>query len=280
MKVTVLGCGGSGGVPMIGPVWGACDPKEPKNRRRRVSILVEEADTRILVDTSPDLRAQLLDAGINDLTAIVWTHHHADHMNGIDDLRPLNRFMKKPLDVYGSAETLAHIERSFGYVFKPVPAGGPYYKPHLIPHAIQGPFQVGHFRVTPFEQDHGYGNKTLGFRIGNCAYSTDVKALDERAFGMLGGLDLWIVDCLRDEPHPTHSHFAQTMDWIRRVQPKRAVLTHMSHEADYATWKMRLPPHVEPGYDGLVVQLDEVRFVDRDPGGYYVQYMRDEAPKP
>jgi phosphoribosyl 1,2-cyclic phosphate phosphodiesterase len=275
VKVTVLGCGGSGGVPLIGPEWGRCDPDNPKNRRRRVSILVEEGDTRILVDTSPDLRAQLLDAGVNDLTGIVWTHHHADHMNGIDDLRPLNRFMKRPIDVYGNAETLAHVGHSFGYVFEPVRPDGTFYKPHLVPHEIKGPFQLGHVRVTPFEQHHGY-SKTLGFRFGNCAYSTDVKSLDERAFATLKGLDLWIVDCLRDEPHPTHSHFAQTMAWIERVKPKRAVLTHMNQEADYATWKARCPEGVEPAYDGLTVELDEARFVDRDPGGYYGRYMREE----
>ncbi len=275
MKVTVLGCGASGGVPLFGPDWGRCDPKNPKNRRRRVSVLVEHDDTTILIDTSPDLRAQLLDAKVRSLSAVVWTHHHADHMNGIDDLRPVNRFMKKPLDVYGSAATLAHIRQSFGYVFGPVePDQTTFYRPTLIPHEITGPFRIGNLPVIPFEQSHGFST-TLGLRIGDFAYSTDVKTLDERAFAMLEGLELWIVDCLRDEPHPTHSHFAQTMDWIRRVKPRRAVLTHMNEHADYATWAMRLPPDVQPGHDGLVVELGTA-WADRDPGEYYARYMRDE----
>jgi phosphoribosyl 1,2-cyclic phosphate phosphodiesterase len=277
VKVTVLGCGGSGGVPLIGPEWGSCDPANPKNRRRRVSVLVEEGDTTILIDTSPDLRAQLLDAKVNRLSAVVWTHHHADHLNGIDDLRPVNRYMKRPIDVYGSAETLAHIEHSFGYVLKPIPPGDVMYKPYLIPHEIKGPFRIGDVPVLPFRQDHGFST-TLGLRFGSFAYSTDVKGLDEAAFKALEGLDLWIVDCLRDAPHPTHSHFAQTMEWIRRVKPRRAVLTHMNHEADYATWAMRLPPGIEPGYDGLTIELD-VPWTDRDPGGYYARYMREEDAK-
>ncbi len=270
----MLGCGSSGGVPLLGPDWGHCDPINPKNRRRRVSVLVEEGDTAILLDTSPDLRAQLLDARVQRLDAVVWTHHHADHMNGIDDLRPLNRLMKAPIDVYGSASTLAHIRQSFGYVFEPVAPDAVFYKPYLVPHEITGPFRVGGLTVTPFQQDHGFST-TLGFRIGDFAYSTDVKSLDEQAFAALAGVELWIVDCLRDAPHPTHSHFAQTMDWIRRVKPRRAVFTHMNHEADYQTWAMRLPPGVEPGYDGLAIELG-LPWTDRDPGGYYARYMREE----
>jgi phosphoribosyl 1,2-cyclic phosphate phosphodiesterase len=275
MKVTMLGCGGSGGVPLFGPDWGRCDPKNPKNRRRRVSVLVEDGDTTILVDTSPDLREQLIDARVSKLDAVIWTHHHADHLHGIDDLRPVNRRMKRPLDVYGSAATLDHIRRAFPYVFEPIPPGQLFYKPYLIPHEITGPFQVGGIPVIPFTQDHGYST-TLGLRFGNFAYSTDVKQLDERAFAALQGLELWIVDALRDEPHPTHSHFAQTLKWIRRVKPRRAVLTHMNELADYTTWAMRLPPDVQPGYDGLVLEFGGA-WADRDPGGYYTRYMREEC---
>jgi phosphoribosyl 1,2-cyclic phosphate phosphodiesterase len=275
MKVTMLGCGGSGGVPLIGPNWGNCDPANPKNRRRRVSVFVEDGDTRILIDTSPDLRQQLLDAGINDVSAIIWTHAHADHMNGIDDLRPLNRAMKRSIDVYGTAPTLALVHHSFGYVFEPIPPGQMFYKPYLVPHEIAGPFQIGRIKVIPFEQDHGFG-KTLGLRMGKFAYSTDVKSLDDQAFAMLEGLDLWIVDCLRDDPHPTHSHLEQTLGWIERVKPRRAVLTHMSEMADYATWKARLPAHVEPGFDGLVMEVGGERWQDSDPGGYYGRYMRED----
>lgn len=276
MKVTLLGCGGSGGVPLIGPNWGRCDPNEPKNRRRRVSVLVEQGPTRILVDTSPDLREQLLDAGVNDLTGIVWTHGHADHMNGIDDLRALNRYMKKPIHVHGIKETLDHVRHSFGYVFEPIPPGEIFYKPYLIPHEIDGPFRLGDVTITPFEQDHGFST-TLGLRFGNFAYSTDVKHLSDAAFDILQGIELWIVDCLRDEPHPTHSHFDQTLEWIARVKPKRAVLTHMGELADYATWKARLPQGVEPGYDGLTIDLGAPTWRDSDPGGYYGRYMREDG---
>jgi phosphoribosyl 1,2-cyclic phosphate phosphodiesterase len=274
VKVTVLGCGGSHGVPMIGPDWGNCDPSNPKNRRRRVSALVEEGNTRILIDTSPDVREQLLEAGIDQLTGIIWTHHHADHMNGIDELRALNHRMKKPIHVYGNKQTLDHVRHSFGYVFEPVPPAGNFYKPCLIPHEVAGPFKLGGLTVTPFEQDHGF-SQTLGFRIGNFAYSTDVKTLDERAFGVLAGVELWVVDCLRDDPHPTHSHYAQTLDWVARVKPRRAVLTHMNHTVDYATWRARLPTGIEPGYDGLVIEVGS-GWTDSDPGGYYGRYMRED----
>jgi len=276
MKVTILGCGGSHGVPLIGPDWGDCDPHNPKNRRRRVSVLVEDGATRILVDTSPDLREQLLATEINDLTGIVWTHHHADHMNGIDDLRALNRCMNRPIHVYGNKRTLDHVRHSFGYVFDPVPPGEVFYKPYLIPHEIKGPFMLGAVHVTPFEQDHGYST-SLGFRFGGFAYSTDVKALDEHAFAVLAGIDLWVVDCLREDPHPTHSHVEQTLEWIERVKPRRAVLTHMNQTVDYATWAARLPPGVEPGYDGMVIECGAPAWADRDPGGYYGRYMREEC---
>jgi phosphoribosyl 1,2-cyclic phosphate phosphodiesterase len=275
MKVTMLGCGGSNGVPLIGPDWGDCDPANPKNRRRRVSALVEEGSSRILIDTSPDLREQLLDAGVNNLTGIVWTHHHADHMNGIDDLRAVNRCMNQPIHVYGSKQTLTHVRQSFGYVFEPIPPGEMFYKPYLIPHEITGPFTLGAIHVVPFEQDHGF-SRTLGFRLGNFAYSTDVNALDEHAFAVLDGVEVWIVDCLRDAPHPTHSHLDQTLEWIRRVKPRLAVLTHMNHTVDYATWQAKLPAGIEPGHDGMVIELEGARWADRDPGGYYGRYMREE----
>lgn len=257
MKVTVLGCGSSGGVPLIGNDWGNCDPSEPRNRRRRVSILVEQGGTTLLVDTSPDMRAQLLDANVTQLDAVLWTHAHADHMNGIDDLRSVNRMIKGPIPVYADAATLAHVRKAFGYVFEPMSAKTNFfYKPLLIPQEIEGPFVVNDVPVTPFVQDHGFG-RTMGFRFGSVAYSTDVVRLDDAAFAALEGVDVWIVDCLREEPAPTHSHLTQTLEWIERVKPRRAILTHMGERLCYADLMKRLPPGVEPGYDGLVLELPD-----------------------
>jgi phosphoribosyl 1,2-cyclic phosphate phosphodiesterase len=254
MKVRILGCGASGGVPRLGGVWGACDPAEPRNRRRRASILVEDGTTALLIDTSPDLREQLLDAGTRRLDAVLFTHAHADHLHGIDDLRSMNRLMRAPLPVYADAQTLATIAERFDYVFRPVAEGASFYKPTLIPHTIDGEFTVADVKIVSFVQDHGFST-TLGFRIGAMAYSTDAVDLGEAAFAALAGIDLWIVDCLRYEPHPTHSHLARTLSWIERVKPRRAVLTHMDIQLDYATLSRELPPGVEPAYDGLTLEF-------------------------
>jgi phosphoribosyl 1,2-cyclic phosphate phosphodiesterase len=257
MRVTMLGCGPSWGVPMIGDVWGACDPAEPRNRRRRVSILVEEGGATLLVDTSPDLRAQLLDAGVRGLDAVLYTHAHADHLHGLDDLRSVNRLTQKPLPVFADARTLQEIRTRFGYVFAPLRHGarGGFYKPVLEPVEITGPFEAAGIPVTPFVQDHGF-SPTLGFRFGRFAYSTDVIRLDEAAFAVLAGIEVWIVDCIRCEPHVTHSHLAQTLDWIARVKPRRAILTHMDESLDYASLRASLPAGVEPGHDGLSLTVD------------------------
>jgi phosphoribosyl 1,2-cyclic phosphate phosphodiesterase len=254
MKVTILGCGGSGGVPLIGDYWGACNPGNPKNKRLRVSILVEQGGTVILVDTSPDLRQQALAVGLGRLDAVLFTHGHADHLNGIDDLRPVNRLMDRALDVYGSPETIAEIRERFGYVFTPIRPGFGFYKPCLDPHEVTGPFQIGSLAVTPFEQDHGF-TKTTGYRIGDMAYSTDVVDLPDSAFAALTGLKLWIVDCLRFKPHETHAHLDKTLSWIERAKPQRAILTHMNHDVDYDELAARLPAGVEPGFDGLTITL-------------------------
>lgn len=254
MRVTLLGCGGSGGVPAVGNIWGACDPANPKNRRQRCSVLVERAETIILIDTSPDCRAQLLDAGVKRLDAVLYTHPHADHLHGIDELRGINRLMRRPVPIWADATTLRQIEERFGYALKPLEPDSSFYKPTLEPHEIEGPFTVAGVEILPFEQDHGFST-TLGFRIGAFGYSTDVVELDEKAFETLAGVELWIVDCLRRDPHPTHSHLEKTLRWIDRVKPRRAILTHMDPVLDYATLRAELPEGVEPGYDGLMVEL-------------------------
>ncbi|HZS84986.1 MAG TPA: MBL fold metallo-hydrolase [Stellaceae bacterium] len=261
MKVRMLGCGGSGGVPLVGGEWGACDPAEPRNRRRRASLLVETASTTILIDTSPDCRQQLLDAGTRRLDAVLYSHAHADHLHGIDDLRALNRLMRRPIAIHADVDTMATIRRRFDYVFTPIEPGGSFYKPTAVANIIQGPFVVGDIRVVPFSQDHGFST-TLGFRIGPVAYSTDVVELDDKAFAALDGVAVWIVDCLRYEPHPTHSHLEKTLRWIERVKPRRAILTHMDVPLDYATLRRKLPAGVEPGYDGLTVDFGETRGKD------------------
>ncbi len=256
MKVTILGCGGSGGVPLIGDDWGQCDPKNPKNRRLRASILVEAEDTALLVDTSPDMRQQFLNHRIRHIDAVLYTHAHADHIHGIDELRPVNRLMERDIDIYADRATLDAIGQRFGYVLEPLApeAKGFYYKPCLAPHEIDGPFSVNGIDIVPFTQGHGFMD-TLGFRFGPAAYSTDVVELSDYAFKALQGVEVWIVDCLRERPHVTHAHLEKTLAWIERVAPKRAILTHMNHEVDYQTFKARLPAGVEPAYDGLVVEV-------------------------
>ena len=261
MRITILGCGGSGGVPLLGGAdgrghWGACDPANPRNRRRRVSILVETAQATILVDSSPDLRQQLLDAGVRAIDAVLWTHDHADHLHGIDELRHIRPQGGKPIPCWGAAATLAEIGRRFAYAVIPQQTPvGTLYPPFLRPQAVAGPFTIEGVPVVPFRQDHGLGTETLGYRIGDMAYSTDVVDLPEDSFAALGGLQLWIVDCLRDAPHPTHAHVEKTLGWIERVRPRRALLTHMNHTLDYEDLRRRCPPGVEPAYDGLVVEL-------------------------
>lgn len=254
MKVNILGCGSSNGVPYIGDRWGACDPANPKNRRTRPSVLVDVDGVRLLIDTTPDLREQLLRAGVANLDAVLWTHHHADHLHGLDDLREICRLMNRAVPAYGLAEHLDDVRQRFAYAFKPLPEGHSFYRPVLAATAIDGPFDVAGVRVIPFLQDHGWMT-TVGYRIGSFAYSTDVVRLDEAAFETLQGIDLWVVDCVREEEHPVHSHLAQTLRWIERVGPKRAVLTHMSNSLDYDTLRAKLPPGVEPGYDGLEIEI-------------------------
>ena len=256
MRVTVLGSGASGGVPLVGGVWGACDPENPRNRRLRPSLLVESEGTAILIDTSPDLRAQLLASSVSRLDAVLYTHAHADHVHGIDDLRALNCASGTAIPAFGSARTLAEVSDRFGYAFtrSEPPAKPGWHKPELAPQVIDGPFQVGRLAIEPFDQDH-HVTVSTGFRIGRFAYSTDVVRLDEAAFVALDGIEVWVVSCLREEPHPIHAHLELVLSWIRRLRPRRAILTHMNHSMDYASLARKLPPGIEPGYDGLVLEI-------------------------
>ena len=248
---------------MVGDDWGDCDPAEPRNRRRRSSILVKSADTTLLFDSSPDCREQLLDAGVKRLDAIVYTHAHADHSHGIDDLRWINFAMHAPLPAYGDANTLEILNKRFGYVFKPLRSPEPgepvrYYKPVLLPHEIQGDFAIGDVALKPFRQEHGFSH-TLGFRIGDFGYSTDVVDLDEAAFAALDGIDTWLLGVFRRTPHPTHVHLERALQWIDRVKPRRAILTHMGPDMDYRTLCGELPDGIEPGYDGMTFEVAGTR---------------------
>ena len=254
MKVRILGCGTAFGVPRIGGDWGACDPGEPRNRRSRSSILVEEGESRILVDTSPDLRAQLLAAGISDLGAVVWTHDHADHCHGIDDLRALAARRGGPLPGLASPVTLASLRARFAYCFEG--AGG--YPPIVQGREFDAVTKVGPLTLRTVEQPHGgLTSSGLRFEAGgrSLGYSTDCHALTDEMVALFAGVDLWIVDALRRREHPTHAHLDLALEWIARVAPKRAILTHMDTSMDYAGLAAELPAGVEPGYDGIEVEL-------------------------
>ena len=252
MRVVILGCGTSGGVPRPDGDWGACDPNEPRNWRTRPSIWVESEGTSILVDSSPDLRAQALAARIERIDAVLYTHDHADHTHGIDDLRIFALGAGRPIDVYTDAPTSASLMQRFSYAF--FQGDQALYPPILTNVLIDGPFRVGGIDVRPFSQNHG-PIETLGFRFGRVAYSTDLVELSDEAFEVLAGVEVWIVDALRDQPHPTHANLATTLGWIERLKPARAILTHMTSELDYQALKGRLPEGVEPAYDGLVIEV-------------------------
>jgi phosphoribosyl 1,2-cyclic phosphate phosphodiesterase len=262
LEVTILGCGSSAGVPRVAQGWGACDPKNPKNRRRRCMILVEQGGlepTRLLVDAGPDLREQLIDANIHRIDALLLTHAHADHIHGLDDLRPLTMAMHRMIDCHLDAPTWDSVGLRFDYLFKTPP--GSNYPPLLIPHFIHpgvafnpsGP--GGAIEVTPFRFNHG-DIDALGFRFGACAYTPDVKYFPEDCAPFLENLDLWIVDALRYRTHPSHLSVSETLELIARFRPRRAVLTNLHTDLDYEALRKVLPPHVEVAYDGMRLQVE------------------------
>lgn len=250
MKVIILGCGTASGTPRIGDDWGNCDPEEPRNRRMRASILVETQGKNILIDTSPDLRAQALDNRITDIDGVLFTHAHADHSSGIDDLRFFAQRKEQgaTIPVHAARDTLGTLQMRFGYLFSQGPDR--FYSPVLSARVIEGPFDIAGVPVVPFEQGHG-NISTLGFRFGDFAYSTDVVELSEKAFSSLEGVAVWVVDCLQVEKHPTHAHLELVLSWISRIRPKRAILTHLSPSLDYSRLTKSVPPGVEVAYDGL-----------------------------
>ena len=259
LRVTILGCGSSGGVPRVGGDWGTCDPANPKNRRRRCSIMLEQnrqgGTTRILIDTSPDLREQMLHAGVSEIDGVWYTHEHADHTHGIDELRGFFLRMRRKVPIWADAPTSSMLMSRFAYCFAS-PEGSDY-PPILRHHAIVAgvPFSTtgagGTISALPFNMRHGNIN-ALGFRIGDIAYCPDVNDLDESAVASLQGLDLWIIDALKRTPHPSHFCLSETLAWIDRLQPKRAILTNMHIDMDYDTLCKELPSHVKPAYDGMV----------------------------
>jgi phosphoribosyl 1,2-cyclic phosphate phosphodiesterase len=261
LRFTILGCGSSGGVPRLGGHWGDCDPAEPKNSRRRCSLLVqrvsEDGETAVLIDASPDLRAQLLDAGIGRLDAVVFTHAHADHVHGLDDLRMIVFNMRRRLPVWADGPTSDALLYRFGYAF--VQPEGSAYPPILDLHTIEGDVTIegagGPVTFRPFEVRHG-NIDALGFRIGDLAYLPDVSDIPPAAWPVLEGLDCWILDALRRTPHPSHAHLERSLDWIARARPRRAVLTNMHIDLDYRTVLAETPEHVVPAHDGMAISYD------------------------
>nr|WP_167954367.1 MBL fold metallo-hydrolase [Sphingomonas jejuensis] len=248
----MLGCGTSSGVPRIGGDWGSCDPAEPRNHRRRVSILVETATTRILVDTGPDLRAQLLDAGVADVDAVIWTHDHADHCHGIDDLRQVYHARGRPVEGFARVDTLDALRHRFGYVFD----GRHGYPPTVRGQVLLDELAIGDVLVRVVDQPHG-SISSAGLRFEadgvSAAYATDFHIMTDEMLDLYRGVDLWIVDALREREHPSHPTLSAALRYIRAVSPRLAVLTHMDQSMDYRSLCERLPAGVVPGHDGLVI---------------------------
>ena len=264
LEITILGCGSSGGVPRADGNWGECDPAEPKNQRSRCSLLVRrpgasaEESTTVLVDTAPDMRLQTAAAGVRRLDAVLYTHDHADQANGIDDLRAFYLNSRRRTPVYMDEATWTRLGRRFAYIFESEGGYPAICEPRPLPPLgetwrINGP--SGAVPVLGFDQDHGE-IRSVGFRFGPVAYSSDVVGLDDEAFAALDGVEVWIVDALRDRPHPTHANVEMALAWIERVRPERAILTNLHVDLDYNALKARLPSGVEPAYDGMRFEVD------------------------
>lgn len=264
LTVTILGCGSSGGVPRPGSGWGACDPANPKNRRRRCSILVERSGpggtTSVLIDTTPDLREQLLSAEINRLDATLFSHDHADHTHGIDDLRALVLHMRKRIPVHADAVTGATLRQRFAYLFETPP--GSLYPPilDLEPLAAGEPLVIdgagGLIETLPFRLEHGPNYDALGFRFGGFGYAPDVSAIPPETMAAMSGLDVLVLDCLRESPHPSHFNLEQSLEAIAQLKPRRAILTNLHVDLDYLSLSKRLPDNIEPAFDGMKLTVE------------------------
>jgi phosphoribosyl 1,2-cyclic phosphate phosphodiesterase len=262
VKFTILGCGSSGGVPRPALGWGACDPNNPKNRRRRTSLLVEKRETagvtRVLIDTAPDLREQLLDAEVDWLDGVLYTHEHADHTHGVDDLRALFIKQRRPIDVWLDAYTSQSMHARFGYCFAAPP--GSEYPPIAKEHRLNAGEPVtiagkgGTLTALPILQQHG-DIASYGFRFGNFAYSCDLSGMPPESAAALENLDIWVVDALRYRPHPSHFSLDDALAWIARLKPRRAILTNLHADLDFEELRAKLPAHVEPAFDMLSVTL-------------------------
>ena len=254
MKVRILGSGTSSGVPRIGNDWGDCDPLDPRNRRSRASILISTETTRILVDTSPDMREQLLAADVDRVDAVLWTHDHADHCHGIDDLRQLMHAQGGPVRGLARPFALEQLQQRFAYVF----FGRAGYRPSATAEPLADTVRIGDIDIRVVDQPHG-GITSAGLRFENggtsIGYATDFSEMTNEMREHYRGIDLWIVDALRREPHPTHPHLEATLGWIAELAPARSVLIHMDHSMDYASLAAELPAGVAPGFDGLEVEV-------------------------
>ena len=261
-KLTILGCGSSGGVPRVGGDWGVCDPANPKNRRRRCSVLLEQQSTdgltRVLIDTSPDMREQMLSANVSHLDGVWYTHEHADHTHGIDELRGFFLRQRQRIPVWADLQTAAMLSTRFAYCVTSLP--GSDYPPILDMRGIHAGQLIstegkgGILQSLPFEVQHG-GIRALGFRVGNIAYTPDVNGIPDSSLMHLQNLDVWIVDALRIKTHPSHFNLADTLSWIERLKPKCAILTNMHVDLDYATLRAELPPNIEPAFDGMEISF-------------------------
>ncbi|QCI68306.1 MBL fold metallo-hydrolase [Phreatobacter stygius] len=264
LTLTILGCGSSGGVPRVGQGWGACDPANPRNRRRRCALLVEQTGpggvTSVLVDTGPDLREQLLDAGVTRLDGVIYTHDHADHTHGIDDLRPLALNMRRRVEAYADEATYATLMARFGYCFAS-PAGSDY--PPIInlnplvahqPLAIEGP--GGAIVAVPFPVMHGAPYKALGFRFNNTVYCPDINILSDESSRYFEACELIMLDALRFTRHPTHLSVDEALALIERFKPARTILTNLHSDLDYQTLAARLPTGIVPAHDGMTVTVE------------------------
>lgn len=263
MKITVLGCGGSAGVPMLGGAdgrgqWGLCDPAEKRNIRSRASIIFQmDNGHSILVDTTPDLRSQLLANGVSAFQSIIYTHAHADHIGGIDDVRGINRLIGQPIQAYGAHDVLAEIQQRFAYVFKPW-TPPEFFRAVLeaVPVSMGQQVSIGGYPFHLFEQEHGRILST-GIRCGAFAYSTDVVAFSDSSMALLQGVDTWMVDCFQRTPHSAHAWLEKVLEWREYIRPRRLILTHMGADMDWRWLQDNLPQGVEAAYDGMVLEIPE-----------------------